>query len=89
MKYIDVNKAILFCETSNVTLPGAIDVQYRQSESDGESHETSFMEDSMEFFFKIQGHVTNIHIHIHNVINANFTALYNNLYIYTALYNIW
>ena len=39
-----------------------IDVQYRQSESDGESHRTSFTMDPMEFFFNT-GHVTNIHIY--------------------------
>ena len=38
-----------------------INVQYRQSESDGESHQTSFTMDPMEFFHT--GHVTNIHIH--------------------------
>ena len=39
-----------------------IDVQYRQSESDGESHRTSFTMDPMEFFFRT-GHVTNIHMY--------------------------
>ena len=31
-----------------------IDVQYRQFEFDGESHQTSFTMDPMEFSFKIQ-----------------------------------
>ena len=50
-----------------------IDVQYRQSESDGQIHQTSFTMDPMEFFFKIHSHVTNILIHY--VINANIITM--------------
>ena len=47
--------------SQNATHDFGINVQYRQSESDGESHQTSFTIDPMEFFHT--GHVTNIHIH--------------------------
>ena len=50
-----------------------IDVHYRQSESDGESHRTSFTMDPMEFFFNT-GHVTNTYI-LHKVTNANIIAI--------------
>ena len=55
------------------TLHNPIDVQYRQSESDGQIHQTSFTMDPMEFFFKIHSHVTNILIHY--VINANIITM--------------
>ena len=50
-----------FDEKCNVPINSTIDVQYRQSESDGESHRTSFTMDPIEFFHT--GHMTNIHIH--------------------------
>ena len=34
-----------------INLLDLIDVQYRQSESDGQIHQTSFTMDPMEFFF--------------------------------------
>ena len=48
-------------EKQGFVVHAVINVQYRQSESDGESHQTSFTMDPMEFFHT--GHVTNIHIH--------------------------
>ena len=50
-----------------------IDVQYRQSESDGESHRTSFTMDPMEIFsyWSRDKHTYTLH----NVINANIIAI--------------
>ena len=55
------NSAACRTKTQWFSAFNAINVQYRQSESDGESHQTSFTMDPMEFFHT--GHVTNIHIH--------------------------
>ena len=50
-----------------------IDVQYRQSESDGESHRTSFTMDPMEFFsYRSRDKHT---FTLHNVINENIITI--------------
>ena len=50
-----------------------IDVQYRQSESDGESHRTSFMMDPIEFFsYRSRDKHTYT---LHNVINENIITI--------------
>ena len=51
-----------------------IDVQYRQSESDGESHRTSFTMDPMEFFFSYRSRDKHTYV-FHNVINANIITI--------------
>ena len=53
--------------------PYAIDVQYRQSESDGESHRTSFTMDPIEFFsYRSRDKHTYT---LHNVINENIITI--------------
>ena len=52
-----------------------IDVQYRQSESDGQIHQTSFTMDPMEFFFLKYKVTWQTYLYMHYVINANIITM--------------
>ena len=58
---------------SDLSAACVIDVQYRQSESDGESHRTSFTMDPIEFFsYRSRDKHTYT---LHNVINENIITI--------------